>query len=144
MSADDQRKYAKKTRGKPFQSGNSGRPRGSRNRATIAVEALLADEAHALTRKAVQMALSGNAIALRLCLDRIAPARRDALVEVDLPPIDSAANLLKAGQMILSSVSGGFLTPSEGEALMGLLDKQRRMIETFDLENRIAILEARV
>jgi Family of unknown function (DUF5681) len=44
-----------KARGRPFepgQSGNpSGRPNGARNKTTIAVEALLDNEAEALTRK---------------------------------------------------------------------------------------------
>ena len=50
---------------------------GARHKATIAAEALLDGEAEALTRKAVEMALSGDGAALRLCLDRIytAPPR---------------------------------------------------------------------
>jgi hypothetical protein len=41
-------------------SGNpGGRPPGARNKAALAAEALLAGEAEALTRKAVELALSG-------------------------------------------------------------------------------------
>jgi hypothetical protein len=54
------RNNAGSTRGKPFAPGNAGRPRGSRNKATLAVEALLDGEAEAITRKAVEMALSGE------------------------------------------------------------------------------------
>ena len=41
-------------------SRNRGRPRGSRNKATVAVEELLSGEAVGLTRKAIDLALSGN------------------------------------------------------------------------------------
>ena len=60
------------TRFEPGQSGNpSGRPRGSRNATTLALEALLDGQAEALTQKAIDLALTGDMAALRLCLDRI-------------------------------------------------------------------------
>ncbi|WP_346658170.1 DUF5681 domain-containing protein [Bradyrhizobium sp. 138] len=63
----------------PGQSGNPrGRPRGSRNRTTLAVEALLEGEAEALTRKAIELATGGDIQALRICLDRLCPPRREA------------------------------------------------------------------
>jgi hypothetical protein len=59
------------------QSGNpAGRPRGARNATTLAAEALLAGEAAALTRKAIELALDGDVVALRICLDKILPARQ--------------------------------------------------------------------
>jgi hypothetical protein len=61
-------KTKKKQGFKPGQSGNpSGRPHGSRNKATLALEALLDGEGEAITRKA----LEGDTAALRLCLERI-------------------------------------------------------------------------
>jgi len=63
------RKNAGGTRGKPFQPGNAGRPKGTRNKATLALEALLDGEGEALTRRAIQMALEGDTTAMRLCLD---------------------------------------------------------------------------
>jgi hypothetical protein len=56
------RKNAKNTRGKPFQPGNAGRPKGTRNKTTLALEALLDGEAEALTRKAIEMALTGDGL----------------------------------------------------------------------------------
>ena len=65
------------TQFRPGQSGNpNGRPKGSRNAATLALESLLDGEAEALTRKAVELALAGDIAALRLCLDRILPPRK--------------------------------------------------------------------
>ena len=66
------------TRFKPGQSGNpDGRPKGARNATTLALEALLDGQANALTQKAIDLALTGDMAALRLCLDRILPPRKD-------------------------------------------------------------------
>lgn len=60
---------------KPGQSGNpKGRPVGSRHKATLAAQELLDGEAQAITRKAIEKALEGDGIALRLCLERIVPS----------------------------------------------------------------------
>ena len=68
------------------QSGNpSGRPRGARNKTTLAVEALLDGEAEVLTRKAIERAKDGDSVALRLCLERILPPRKDRPVSFALP-----------------------------------------------------------
>ena len=68
---------AGKQRGRPWAKGESGNPRGkrqgARHRTTLAAEALLDGEAKALTRKAIELALAGETVALRLCLDRILP-----------------------------------------------------------------------
>lgn len=59
----------------PGQSANpTGRPRGARNTATLAAEALLDGEAESSTRKCVDLALAGDTMALRFCLEWIMPA----------------------------------------------------------------------
>src|SRR6185436_9264718 len=96
------------------QSGNpAGKPPGSRNRTTTAVEALLDGEAEKLTRKAVEMALSGDTVAMRLCLDRIVPARKDRPVPFTLPKLETAADALAATAALVEAVAAGQLTPSE-------------------------------
>ena len=54
-----------------FASGNSGKPKGSRNKATIAIESLLQGQAEALTQTAVTKALAGDSMALKLCIHLI-------------------------------------------------------------------------
>ena len=54
-----------------FTEGNSGKPKGSRNKATIAIESLLEGQAEALTQTAISKALDGDSMALRLCMDII-------------------------------------------------------------------------
>ena len=112
---------AKKVRGRPFAKGRSGnpggRPRGAINRSTRAAQLLLDGEATALSRKAVELALAGNPTALRLCLDRTVAPRRDRSVELSLPPINSAADILGAIKAVADAVGRGGITPGEGFAL---------------------------
>jgi hypothetical protein len=78
-----------KPRGRPFEAGHSGnpngRPKGARNKATVMVEQLLDGELDALVRKLIEKAKAGDIAALRLCLDRLLPPRRDRLVTFALP-----------------------------------------------------------
>ena len=124
-----------------FTTGNAGRPKGARNRTTQAVMALLEGEAEALSRKAVQMALAGDSVALRLCLDRLAPARKDSPVHFALPRMTTAHDAAEAAGAVLQAVSGGDLTPTEGAQVMGLVDSYRRTLEVTELEVRLAALE---
>lgn len=137
------RKNVTRTRGRPFEPGNPGRPRGSRHKVTLAVEALLDGEAEALTRKAIEAALAGDGTALRLCLERVAPATRERTVEFEVPQVKSAADVPAALAAVLSAVATGSLTPSEGTALAGLLDRFRAAYELEELERRVAALEER-
>ena len=124
-----------------FTTGNPGRPKGARNKATQAVLALLEGEGEALTRKAVQMALAGDGVALRLCLDRIAPPRKDSPVQFAMPRMATAHDAAQAAGAVLEAVSMGELTPTEGAQVMGLVDSFRRTLEVTELEARVAALE---
>jgi hypothetical protein len=99
-------------------SGNpAGRPRGARNSATLACETLLEGQAEALTQKAVDMALAGDTVALKLCLERIYPARKDRPVEFSLPPINSARDAADVMSSVMSAVAAGQLTPTDAAEL---------------------------
>jgi hypothetical protein len=126
-----------------FTNGNAGRPKGARNRTTQAVMALLEGEAEALSRKAVDMALAGDSVALRLCLDRLAPPRKDSPVQFSLPRMTTARDAAQAAGAVLQAVSEGDLTPTEGAQVMGLVDSFRRTLEVTELEARMAALEGR-
>jgi hypothetical protein len=122
VSGDAPRNSVVKPRGRPFKPGNPGKPVGTRHRATMAAEALLDGEAAALTRKAVEMALEGDPIALRLCLERVLPPHKERPVRVKLPPVEDAASARAASAALLAAVAAGELTPGEGLALGRLLD----------------------
>jgi hypothetical protein len=142
MYASDPRKNAENTRGKPFEPGNSGRPKGSRNKATLALEALLDGEAEALTRKAIGMALEGDTTAMRLVMDRIMPPRKDRPVLFALPKLETPADAVKATSALVEAVASGDLTPSEADDLSRLVDRFVRAVETTDILERLESLEA--
>src|SRR6516225_9710454 len=97
---------------RPGQSGNpAGKPRGARHRATIAAEQLLAGEARALTRRAIELALTGDTTALKLCLDRIAPVRRGGLVRLMLPEITTPTGVTAAVAEVVAEVAAGRISP---------------------------------
>jgi hypothetical protein len=138
-------KTAKIQRGRPFGPGKSGnpqgRPKGSRNKTTIAVEALLDGEAKAIARKAIEKALEGDMAALRLCLERLLPPRRDRPVTFELPKIESVNDLANASSAILEACAAGTLSPGEAVEVMGLISAHVRVLEMTEIEARLSALE---
>jgi hypothetical protein len=102
---------------------------------------LLDGDAERLTRKAIEMAIGGDGTAMRLCLDRIAPARKDRPVPLTLPSLDTAADAKNAAAAIVRAVADGDITPSEAAELSRLLDNFVRVLETTDFETRLEALE---
>jgi hypothetical protein len=131
--------------GSRFQKGRSGnpngRPKGSRNAATLAVEALLDGQAEALTQKAIQMALDGDAIALRLCLDRIYPARKDRPVTFALPPITTAREAADLMASIMKAVATSHITPSEAAEIGKVIDAYVRAYQTAEMNEPATRIE---
>lgn len=146
MSRKNDRNSGAKTEGRnadgTFAPGNPGKPKGSRHRATQAIEAMLEGQQEALTQAAIDKALEGDVTALRLCLDRIAPARKDAPVSFDLPTIETAEDAAKAARAILKAIAEGDVTPLEAATVMAVVEQFRRTLETTEIERRITALEA--
>lgn len=97
-----------------------------------------------MSRKAVDLALEGDTTALRLCLERIAPPRKDAPVKFEPLSMQCSADAAKAAAEVLDHVATGALTPIEGAQVMGLIESYRRALETTELEARLTALEAEV
>jgi Family of unknown function (DUF5681) len=127
---------------KPGQSGNpAGKPKGARHKTTLAMEALLEGEAEGLTRKAVEMALAGDTTAMRLCFERIMPARKDRPVMFEFPKLETAADAVKAAGALVAAVASGELTPSEAAELSRLVENFTRVLEASEFEARLTRLE---
>jgi len=77
------------TKWKPGQSGNpAGKPKGTRHKATMLAERLLDGQAEELIQQCVQKALDGDSTAMRLCIERLVPPRKDRPVNLDLPQME--------------------------------------------------------
>jgi hypothetical protein len=105
-------------------SGNpAGRPRGLKNAASRAAAILLDGEAEALARKAVELALGGDPAMLRLCFDRLIGKRRGRPVDLELPPIETAADLAAAAVRVAEAAVQGAITPEEATVLCATLER---------------------
>jgi hypothetical protein len=146
MSRDDEQAQRDPATGR-FQKGRSGhpagRPKGARHKATLAAEALLDGEAAALTRKAIERALEGDNVALRLCLERIIPARKDRPLNIALPKLASAQDATAAMATITEAVAAGEITPGEGADLNSVISGFIKAVEITEIETRLRLLEER-
>ena len=131
--------------GKPFQKGQSGnpagKPKGARHAVSTMVDALIEGEAEALTQKALELANAGDTRMLLACLDRLAPARKSRPIKLDLPKVDTAADLPAAMGAVTDAMAGGEIDPDEAAAVTCVLEARRRAIETADLATRLEALE---
>ena len=102
---------------------------------------MLDGEAETLTRKAIELAKEGDITALRLCMDRLVPPRKDRPVSLDLPTIDCARDVPKAISALLATVAAGELAPSDAIEVAKLLDAYARAVEISELAERLDNLE---
>lgn len=113
-----------KPRGRPWAKGQSGNPAGrpSRARQAAAVaRGLIARKVVPLTNKAIELALLGDRGAVKDCLDRISPPRREPPIDLDLPEIKTRADLLAALTAIADAAACDALTSSQAAALTRML-----------------------
>jgi hypothetical protein len=134
-------KNAENTRGRPFSAGNPGRPAGTPNKRTLALQELVDGEGEAITRKAIELAKSGDPTAIRLMLDRLLPPRKDRPIPFALPKLETAADAKTAAAAIVHAVAEGDLTPSEAADMSKLLDNFTRVLEATDFQARLEALE---
>lgn len=127
---------------KPGQSGNpAGRPRGARNRATLAIAALLDEAGPRLMREGIDRALDGDSLLLRCCIMRLAPVPRGRPVELDLAEGSAAGDVLASMTATVRAMAEGALSPLEASDVVQVIEGQRRAVETHDLERRLTWLE---
>jgi hypothetical protein len=110
----------------------------------MAAETLLDGESEALTKKAIELAKNGDMAALRLCLERIIPPRKDRPVAFSLPPIASPKDATAALSALLAAVASGDLTPVEASEIGKLVDGYVKAVEANELAERLAVLEKRM
>jgi hypothetical protein len=75
------------------------------------MEALLDGEGEKITRKAVEMALAGDTIAVRLCMDRLLPVRKDRPIVFAIPKVETATDVVEASSALVSAAAAGQSRP---------------------------------
>lgn len=81
--------------------------------------------------------------ALRICLDRILPPRRERPVLFALPELRSVSDATKAIAAVALAVAKGEIGPSEAAELSKLIETYVRAVEATELEQRLLVLEKR-
>jgi len=129
----------------PFQKGQSGnpngKPKGAFNKNTLVAQALLEGEGEALVRKAVDLALEGDRTCLRICLERLVPAKKADPIRIDIPEIVALTDIPKLFTALTASLREGGLTPAEAGTLIDLAEVLRKSLESVELESRISALK---
>jgi hypothetical protein len=148
MKPENTGKIQEDSKNMRFQKGKSGnpkgKPKGARNRSTLAAEQFLEASLEGVCKTIEKEALQGNMLAAKMILDRFLPVRKDRLLKIDLPEINTSEDILQAMRVIASAVGCGEISPSEGESLSKTLDIYAKAFETYQLESRLLQLESRL
>jgi Family of unknown function (DUF5681) len=137
-------KIQEDTRFKKGQSGNpKGKPKGAKNKSTLAAESLLASSLETVCRRIEEEAVNGNMQAAKMILERFLPPRKDRLIKINLPEIKTYRDILSASNSIILAVGQGIISPSEGEALSRAITSHAQILEANELEQRLEALESR-
>lgn len=126
---------------KPGQSGNpTGRPKGIKDR-RVALREKLLPHADQLIEMVTTFAKSGDMAAMKIVMDRIIPPLKEEPIHVSIPKIESAEDCVKAQAAVVNAVAAGEILPSDGQAMSGLIEAQRRAYETHELAKRLEAIE---
>jgi hypothetical protein len=96
-------------------------PRGSKHRATIMAEELLAGQGKLLIRVMIERALLGCPTCLKLCAERLMPAKRESTIQIKVPKIETLGDVPAAMQAVADQVFKGDITLGEGRNAVALL-----------------------
>ncbi len=129
---------------KPGVSGNpKGREKGVPDRRT-SLRKLFEDRAEELIAKAISMALGGDTVALKLCLERCVSRKKDEPVELHLPQdIKSGDSLILIGANILKAMERGKITPEQAKTLLEVMGLYRDNFVVQELCQNLNTLAAR-
>ena len=69
------------------------------------------------------------------------PIQKGRSIQIQLPPIKQANDVVQGYEAILNAVSDGSITPDEASTIANVLESKRKAIETHEIEKRISVLE---
>jgi hypothetical protein len=98
-------------------------------------------DAPEIMQKAIDLAKGGNERMLALFVRLMLPKR---LIELALPDINHAADVVDGLSAVLAAAGAGEISPGEGAAVASILSAAGRTIHVADLELRLAAIEAKI
>jgi Family of unknown function (DUF5681) len=114
----------------PGHSGNpAGRPPGSRNKKTIALEEAFAEHGEEILKDVVARAKEGQDTPLRLCMERMLARKRERAIAIALPAIETPEDARAAVAVVTAELAEGNLTIGEASGLIALIDRMVRLAE---------------
>ncbi|WP_132251097.1 hypothetical protein [Methylobacterium segetis] len=104
---------------------------------------LLEAAAVPLMRKTIELALSGDRVSLRYCLDRLARSKAARPVPFTLPEVNNPEDYAAATRALLEAVAMGALHSEDAAARVKLLEAHVQALTLQDLVSRLEYIEAR-
>jgi hypothetical protein len=149
MTSETEYKQEVSTHRKPngqFDKGNKsgGRTLGSKNKATLMVEAMLHDATESLMSKVLEMAQKGDASAMKLCIDRLVPVSKDRYMPYNIAALD---DINKAPELMLEATNAllrGDIGETQMNSLCNALEQCRKSYEQRDITARLDTLSEKL
>lgn len=127
---------------KKGKSGNpGGKPLGALGHKNRLLRGFCRDNALEVMEIVLQKAREGDMQACKLIVERALPPCKDSYIEVRIPVMNTLKDVDHATDIIIEDVAVSNLTPSEGQSFMTFIEGKRKVMETVELENRVAELE---
>jgi hypothetical protein len=111
---------------------SQGLAAGLPKKATLAAATLLDGEALGLTSRAVEAALAGDMLAMKLCLERVLPRCQERPVTFSLPSLaaigngeidePSVQNVSRAMNAVTTALACGEITPGDAAGIAGVYE----------------------
>jgi hypothetical protein len=123
--------------------GGPGRPRGLTQ--SEKVRALLEPHREELIGRALALTTNADpfaaANALRICLERLAPAPKQEPEKIVVPGLADAVSVEDKARAIIAAVGSGDISAESGERCLRMIDVLARAVKIGEIERRLAAIE---
>ncbi len=128
---------------KGFCPNPNGRTLGSRNKTTLAAQAMFYEQADEICRATLDLAVEEKYWpALKTALERILPRLKSPPLAFEMSPMETPEDLITGHREVIDALSRGDLSVEEAKVFESLLEGMVCAMGAADLSKRVAALEA--